>query len=64
MNNFREYRLKSGLSAQEAATEMGIGITTMFNWEKGRTKPNYEKVLKMCEMYKTDPNSLLGFEAK
>lgn len=57
----REYRNKAGITAQQAATEIGVSITTMFKWERGETDPDAKNVLSLCAIYGTDPNHLLGF---
>lgn len=59
---FRECREEKGLSAQVAATDIGVSIGTLLKWESGKTRPDADKVLALCALYGTDPNHLLGFD--
>ena len=33
-------------------TILGVSVETLRNWEKGNTVPTYDKVMKICELYK------------
>jgi len=35
----RDYRIKHKLSQKAVATKVGVGVSTITNWERGRTKP-------------------------
>ena len=54
--NIREYRKKLGLSAERFARMIGSNTCSVYNWEKGRTRPKYpviwKRVFKLCELFK------------
>ena len=47
----KQLRVKLGLSQQEFATKLGIGIMTVSRWERGITKPSRmaQRLLKEVE---------------
>lgn len=38
-------------SQTEAAKLVGVSLSTIKNWEKGRTQPTQGKIEKLCEVY-------------
>lgn len=58
---YRECRESSGLTAQEAATRIGVSISTLFSWERGVTSPDSPRIISLCDLYKVSPNKLLGY---
>ena len=44
-------RVNAKLSQQEAADMIGVAVSTLRNWESGKTFPNQPKIEKMCEIY-------------
>lgn len=58
--NYRKAREEAGIKAERAAAELGVSISTLFSWERGDTSPNAEKVLEMCQLYKTSADLILG----
>lgn len=44
-------RVNAGLSQKDAATMLGVNVTTLSNWERGKTSPDADKFKKMCEVY-------------
>jgi transcriptional regulator with XRE-family HTH domain len=47
----RAARVNVGLSQQEAADKIGVAVSTLRNWESGKTFPNQPKIEKICEVY-------------
>ena len=43
-------RANSGLSQKEMALEMGVDISTIVNWEKGKTEPSASQLRKISEL--------------
>jgi DNA-binding transcriptional regulator YiaG len=41
---FKTHRARLGLSAEEAALILGVSGQTVFNWEKGTTKPRADQL--------------------
>lgn len=58
--NYREAREKVGLTAQVAATEVGVSITTLISWENGKTSPTAESIIGLCKLYDCTADELLG----
>lgn len=44
-------RVNANLSQPEAAAKIGVSVSTLRNWEAGKTFPNQPKIEKMCELY-------------
>lgn len=47
----RAARVNAGLSQQEAAGKIGVAVSTLRNWENGKTFPNQPKIERICEVY-------------
>ena len=45
-------RVNAGYDQTLAAVKLGVSTETLRNWEKGNTIPTYDKVVKICEIYK------------
>lgn len=58
---YREARERAALTAQQAATQLDISITTLLSWENGKTSPSALKLVELCRLYDCMPNELLGF---
>lgn len=44
-------RINAGLSQVEAAKKLDVSVSTLRNWESGKTFPNQPKIERMCEVY-------------
>ena len=44
-------RVNVGLTQEEAAAQIGIGLSTLKKWEKGETYPTPPHIDKICELY-------------
>lgn len=44
-------RINAGLSQREAAKRLGINVSTLSNWENGKTSPDVDKFRKLCDVY-------------
>jgi transcriptional regulator with XRE-family HTH domain len=44
-------RVNANLSQQVAADRIGVAVSTLRNWESGKTFPNQPKIEKICEVY-------------
>lgn len=58
--NYRKAREQAGIKAERAAAELGVSITTLFNWERGDTNPDADKVKAMAELYQVSSDHLLA----
>ena len=53
-------RINANLTIAEAADKIGVGISTIKNWEAKKTFPNQPMIDKICEVYAV-PYDLLKF---
>ena len=44
-------RINAGLTQSEAAEKIGVSLSTLKNWEKGKTFPSQPMIDKICEVY-------------
>lgn len=60
INRLKNARMDRGLKQQEVAEQLGIKANTISNWEKGRTEPDIDTFVKLCDIYQIDCASLLS----
>ena len=60
-NRIKEFRENTGYTQKELAKLIGKSHVTVQSYEKGTSFPNADTLLKMCDVYDTDPNDLLGW---
>ena len=51
-------RVNAGLSQKEVATALGVSNRTISSWENGKTFPSFEKINKLCELYRVSLDNL------
>lgn len=44
-------RVNAGMSQSEAASRLGVAVSTLRNWEAGKTFPTKPKIDMICELY-------------
>ena len=44
-------RVNAQLSQQEAAERIGVAVSTLRNWEAGKTYPKQPQIEKLCDVY-------------
>lgn len=59
----KERREALGLTQTELAKKVGKSFRTIQSWERGESYPNAEYVSILCNVFDTDPNSLLDWYA-
>ena len=42
-------RVNAKMSQKDAATALGVNVSTIYNWEKGKTSPTVSKAQEFCE---------------
>ena len=52
-------RVNAGLTQSEAADKLGVSVTTVFNWENGKTSPKMSIVPTIAALYKIPVHDLL-----
>lgn len=60
--NYRKAREEAGVRPERAASELGVSITTLFNWERGETSPDADKLVIMANLYGKKIDYLLALE--
>lgn len=60
MGNYRKASERKGYTAQEAATRLGVSITTLGSWENGKTSPTAQRLIQLCKLYECTADELLG----
>ena len=58
----KELRLEAGLSITALAKKVGVSPTCACYWEKGKRKPDYEQLRRLCEVLNVSADVLLGLE--
>lgn len=58
--NYRKAREAAGIKAERAAVELGVSISTLFNWERGETAPNARNIKDMAALYKVSADYLIS----
>lgn len=58
--NYRKARVEAGIKPEKAAVELGISVATLFNWERGDTSPDADKLVLMSKLYDKPVDYLLA----
>ena len=56
-----EFRSRNDLTQIQLANLINRSHRTIQSWESGKSYPNAEDVVHMCDIFGCDPNTLLGF---
>lgn len=59
-NNFKEYRLKRGISVKDMASMLAVSRNTYTNYENGSYEPNFETLIKISNILNTSIDVLLN----
>lgn len=54
-----QLRKKKGLHQEDIALKMGVKKNTISNYENNSSKPNYDKLVKLCNLFQVSPNNLM-----
>lgn len=44
-------RVNAKMSQKDAAIAVGVNVSTIANWEKGKTSPDADKFKELCSVY-------------
>ena len=61
--NFRKLRKQSGFSQKQVANMLGIRQSNVSDWENDVSRPDYEKLIALSELYEVSLYELLGLDA-
>ncbi len=59
---FKAYRKENGLTQREIAEKLGIAQSNVSDWENDVSRPEYENLIKLAEIYGVTVGELLGIE--
>ncbi len=62
--NFKRIRKQSGFSQKQVADKLGIRQSNVSDWENDISRPDYEKLIALSELYEVSLYELLGIEHK
>ena len=54
-------RINAGLTQSEAAERIGVSVSTIKNWEAGKTFPSQPQIDKICEVYRVAYDNIKFF---
>ena len=57
-------RVNAEMSQREAAERIGVDVSTVLKWEKGKTSPKAVQLQKLCEVYGVDNVDSLFLQQK
>lgn len=60
--NFKNIRKQCGLSQQEVADKLQIKQSSVSDWENDVSRPDYEKLIALTELYDVTLYELLGID--
>jgi len=58
------YRKQKNLTQKELADKLGISHDTVSLWEKGKSKPDYDTLRKICVLYEITGDEILELETE
>ena len=53
-------RLAAGLSFRDAADQIGCSISSVYDWETGKSCPSAERLGKLADAYRVSVDILMG----
>lgn len=57
----RAFRENAGISQTELGKRVSKSLRTIQSWESGTSYPNAEALCELCDLFGTDPNTMLGW---
>lgn len=58
-DNLRQLRLNSGMTQAQVAEKLGVTRQALSSYESGRTRPDIDMLMRLCEIYGTDMDGIL-----
>ena len=62
MIKLTEIRKQEGVSQKQLANDLGVSAGNLCDWEKGRTEPDIEMLIKIADYFDVSVDALLGRE--
>lgn len=58
----REIRKARGMTQKDVYQRLQVSPNCYASWEQGRTEPDIESLIKLCEIFEVSADHLLGLE--
>lgn len=58
-SNLRQLRIDRGMTQEQVAGKVGITRQALSSYESGRTRPDIDMLMRLCEVYETDMDGIL-----
>lgn len=58
----KQYREMSKMTQRDVSSALNITQAAYWKWEKGKSSPNANQILNLCELFNCSPNDLFGFK--
>lgn len=58
--NLRNARERAGLTLPEVATRTGLGLTSLYSWERGTVEPQATSLVMLCALYGLEIRTLVA----
>lgn len=62
--SLKQLRIKRNLTQDELGTNLGVSGQTIYKYENGITFPPPEKIEKILQFFRVDPNTLFGYSSQ
>lgn len=62
--SLKQLRIKRNLTQDELGKNLGVSGQTIYKYENGITFPPPEKIEKILQFFKVDPNTLFGYSSQ
>ena len=59
-DKIRDARKRAGMTQRQLAGDLGVGHTTVSNWEKNLSRPDADMIHKLCGLLRLQPNDFYG----
>ncbi|MBQ4268836.1 MAG: helix-turn-helix transcriptional regulator [Clostridia bacterium] len=59
-----ELRMQAGVSQKRLASDLKMSTGNLCDWEKGRTEPDIEKLIKLADYFDVSLDELMGREPR
>ncbi|MBQ7348847.1 MAG: helix-turn-helix transcriptional regulator [Clostridia bacterium] len=60
--NFKRIRLQCNLSQKDVAKKLKLNQSNVSNWEKDKSRPEYENLIELSRLYNVSLYELLGID--
>lgn len=62
--NIEAERARNGMTKEKLATSLGVSVSTLKNWQNGKTEIPASKIIVMANLFNVSTDYLLGRTAR